>query len=61
MDRIIVTVNCSEEINAAIVYFKDYICAEILADNIVYSETLLEAEKIDIEGVVCLIKLEKNG
>ncbi len=60
-DKINVNIKCSEEIKCAIVNFKDYICTEILADEITFIENLPISQEIDIEGQICLINLEKNG
>ena len=60
-DRISVSVSADESTLGAILDFKSYICSEILADTLVTSEGMLEGTEIEIEGIICKIKLEKNG
>lgn len=60
-DRIAVTVDSDESTLNAILDFKSYICSEILADTLIPSEGMLEGTEIEIEGIICKIKLEKNG
>lgn len=60
-DRIAVTVDTDESTLNAILDFKSYICSEILADTLIPSEGMLEGTEIEIEGIICKIKLEKNG
>jgi isoleucyl-tRNA synthetase len=61
VDRIKIGVKCSDEIKYAILHFKDYICTEILAEEISFFENLPKQQEIEIEGQICLINLEKNG
>ncbi|MDP2174389.1 MAG: isoleucine--tRNA ligase [Bacteroidota bacterium] len=61
VDRIKIGVKCNDEIKYAILHFKDYICTEILADEISFFENLPKQQEIEIEGQICLINLEKNG
>jgi isoleucyl-tRNA synthetase len=61
VDKIKIGVQCSDEIKYAILHFKDYICTEILADEISFFENLPKQHEIEIEGQNCLINLEKNG
>jgi isoleucyl-tRNA synthetase len=60
-DRIVVSVDADELTLGAILDFKSYICSEILADSLTPSEGMLEGTEIEIEGIICKIKLEKNG
>ena len=60
-DRIAVSVDADELTLGAILDFKSYICSEILADSLIPSEGMLEGTEIEIEGIICKIKLEKNG
>ncbi len=61
MDRILVRVETDEITWGAILDFKSYICSEILADDLIHVEGLQNGAEIDIEGVNCIIELEKNG
>jgi len=61
MDRINVGVKADAETMDALQAYKLYICTEILADTLEMDESLSEGNNIEIEGVDCIIKIEKNG
>lgn len=61
MDRIKVWVKTDAETMGALQDYKSYICTEILADSLEMDSNLLEGNNIEIEGVDCIIKIEKNG
>ncbi len=58
-NRIILRVQASDKIKQAIFAFKDYICAEILADDIQTHETINNPFETDIEGEIVYLKIEK--
>jgi isoleucyl-tRNA synthetase len=60
-DRILVKVETDETTWGAILDFKSYICSEILADDLIQLNGLQNGTEIDIEGVNCIIELDKNG
>jgi len=60
-DKILVRVETDEITWGAILDFKLYICSEILADDLIHVKGLQNGAEIDIEGVNCIIELEKNG
>lgn len=59
-DRIIVTLQKSEMFSSAIKLYKDYICNEILANNIFEEENLKTGTKIEVNDVEILINIEKT-
>jgi isoleucyl-tRNA synthetase len=59
-DRIHVKVSDSEKTKPAILSYKDYICAEILANNIEIVPDLTDGIVIDIEGTSINIFISKN-
>ena len=58
-NRIILRVQASDKIKQAIFAFKDYICAEILADDIQTHETINNPFETDIEVEIVYLKIEK--
>lgn len=58
-DRINVKLNAPEAIKTAINAFNDYICAEILADNIKFTEQE-ENVKVDINDLEIEVTIQKN-
>ena len=60
-DRILVSVETDETTWGAILDFKLYICSEILADDLIQLKGLQNGTEIGIEGVNCIIQLDKNG
>jgi isoleucyl-tRNA synthetase len=60
-DRILVSVDTDETTWGAILDFKLYICSEILADDLIQLKGLQNGTEIGIEGVNCIIQLDKNG
>ncbi len=60
-DRIsVVYVTNSEELSAALVNYKHYICAEILADSITQDNTLKATEEISINDLQIKVLIQKN-
>ncbi len=60
-DKIKVNIDTDEVTAKAILDYKTYICSEILADDLIISDEKLDGAEIEIEGIICKIKLEKNG
>ncbi len=57
-DRILVTITPQVDVNSSVIQFKNYICNEILADNLL-TEDLTDGELIDINGIEVKIKINK--
>jgi isoleucyl-tRNA synthetase len=60
-DRILVSIDTDANTWNALEQYKTYICNEILADSLRLEQGLQNATLLDIEGINCTIKLEKNG
>jgi isoleucyl-tRNA synthetase len=60
-DRILVSIDTNANTWNALEQYKTYICNEILADSLRLEQGLQNATLLDIEGINCTIKLEKNG
>ena len=56
-DKILIKIQANAKFEKVLVSFKDYICNEVLANDIVISE-LKDAEEIDINGSVFGVELE---
>ncbi len=61
MDKIKVSIKTDDETKGALNDYKLYICSEILATVLLFTENLENGTEIDIEGNITLIKIEKNG
>lgn len=59
-DRIFVKILNNEALNASILKYKDYICAEILADELLLVEKLDNGQDIDIDGNLLKIEIQKQ-
>ncbi len=59
-DRIRVEVETHAEINNAIVNFKDYICTEVLAENLSLAESVTNADIVEVNGVELKVLIEKT-
>lgn len=60
-DRILVTIVDNPIVTTAINRFKDYICAEILADSLDISPKIENGSEIDINGSQLIISIQKKG
>ncbi len=61
-DHITVKIGRQEEIENAVHHFKDYICSEILADTLEFSDSMNgESESVEIEDITTKIDVQKNG
>jgi isoleucyl-tRNA synthetase len=61
IDRILLTVDSPIELNSAIINFSNYICAEILADNIVIAPVKDSGTEIEINDVKFKILISKTN
>ena len=60
VDRIIVKVTATEEIENALASFSDYICNEVLADSISAVSGLITGEKVELlDGEEIMIDVAK--
>jgi isoleucyl-tRNA synthetase len=61
-DRIDVKVLENRELQPALIHFKDYICAEILADSLSFSaEELPDSTEIDVNDAILTVMITKKG
>jgi isoleucyl-tRNA synthetase len=59
-DRINVKIEESEALKSAIINFGDYICAEILADNIQITNNITEGTEIEVNEAIIKVIINKN-
>lgn len=59
-DRVEVTVSASPELSSAFARFKDYICAEILADDLLF-QSEKQAQEIEINAENLTVTVNKKG
>ncbi|MCU0337321.1 MAG: DUF5915 domain-containing protein [Sediminibacterium sp.] len=60
-DRIFVKLLENERLRPSIDSFKDYICAEILADDLTWEPGLEQGQELDINGNTLKINVLKRG
>ncbi len=60
-DRIVVNIQDFEPINNAIINFRDYLCAEILADSITIEKNVVGGIEIEVNDAVVLISISKKS
>jgi isoleucyl-tRNA synthetase len=60
-DRILLTVDAPAELNSAIINFSNYICAEILADNITIAPVVESGTEIEINDVTFNLLISKTN
>ncbi len=58
-NKIDVTIQNHEAIQAAVAQFGDFVCNEVLAENLELSESLLGGDSIEIDGIELTIAIEK--
>jgi isoleucyl-tRNA synthetase len=58
-DRIKVMVESQAEIDNAIVNFKDYICTEVLAEELSLGSNLSDADTVEVNGIELKVLIEK--
>ncbi len=60
-DRIIVQVQENAEIQNSLIRYKDYICAEILADSLAFMTVLNGGTEVDVNNVILKVNVLKKG
>jgi isoleucyl-tRNA synthetase len=60
-DRIVVTIEEYEPLKSAIINYKDYICAEILADNISILPQIQDGTEIEVNEAILKVLISKNS
>ncbi len=60
-DRIFVEVLENEAVQPALIQFKDYICAEILADSLAFIPVLATGSEIDVNNAILKLNVLKKG
>ena len=60
-DKIIVEVLENAYMQPAIIQFKEYICAEILADSIAFIPVLANGSEIDVNDAILKVNVLKKG
>lgn len=59
-DKIIVTLDASGKLRDSISRFNDYICAEILASDLLFTEEVKEGTEIEINGITTRISVARS-
>jgi isoleucyl-tRNA synthetase len=59
-DRIQVQVERHSEIDNAILNFKDYICTEVLAENLILVENVTDADTVEVNGFELKVQISKK-
>ncbi|MCL1868589.1 MAG: DUF5915 domain-containing protein [Paludibacter sp.] len=59
IDRIIIEIECSDEIAAAIKEFSEYISNQVLANSLTFAKTLTDAEELNFEDYIVKVKVRK--
>ena len=60
-DRIFIEVLENEAVQPALIQFKDYICAEILADSLAFIPVLATGSEIDVNNAILKVNVLKKG
>lgn len=60
-DRIIITIEKNAKTNDAVMNFKDFICSQILAKELLLTDNLAEAEQIEVDDTYINIKIMKTS
>ncbi len=60
-DRIVVTVCENGGLQPSLIQYKDYICAEILADSLVFLPVLTDGIEIEVNEVILKVNVLKKG
>ena len=60
-DRIIVTVRENEILQPSLYQYKDYICAEILADSFTFLPVLNNGTEIEVNDAIVIVNVVKQG
>ncbi|MEX0813265.1 MAG: isoleucine--tRNA ligase [Chitinophagales bacterium] len=59
-DRINITLDGQTEIKSALIRFKEYICTEVLAENLSENSEIKNGTTIDVNGVPVIVEISKN-
>ncbi|MFP4163661.1 MAG: isoleucine--tRNA ligase [Chitinispirillaceae bacterium] len=57
-DRIVIHCACPDELRKAVEGFREYICSETLAVNLVFGD-VSDGEKVDVDGLEAVIRVQK--
>ena len=60
-DRILVTVSENEIIQSALIQYKEYICAEILADSLAFLPAVTNGIEIEVNDAILQVNVLKKG
>jgi len=60
-DRIMITISENAELQPAIIEYKDYICAEILADSLAFLPVVSDGIEIEVNDVQLHVNVLKKG
>lgn len=60
-DRIDVEVLSNETLQPSLIQFKDYICAEILADSLVFLPVLTQGTEVEVNDAIVKVNVLKKG
>jgi isoleucyl-tRNA synthetase len=60
-DRVKVEIQLHPALEKAFTQFNTYICAEILADQLLFVEGLAQGEEVEINGNMLKVNVIKNG
>jgi isoleucyl-tRNA synthetase len=60
-DRILVTVSENEIIQSALIQYKEYICAEILADSLAFLPAVTDGIEIEVNDAILQVNVLKKG
>ena len=60
-DRINVTVLENEVLQPSLIQYKDYICAEILADSLTFLPVLNDGTEIEVNNAISIVNVVKQG
>ena len=60
-DRILVTVSENEIIQSALIQYKEYICAEILADSLAFLPAVTNGNEIEVNDAILQVNVLKKG
>jgi isoleucyl-tRNA synthetase len=60
-DRIDVTISENAGLQPSIIQYKDYICAEILADSLAFLPVLTDGTEIEVNEAILKVNVLKKG
>jgi isoleucyl-tRNA synthetase len=60
-DRIVVEVLVNTDVQPSLIRFKDYICAEILADSLAFMPVVNNGTEIDVNDAILTVNVYKKG